>query len=241
MYAVTCVLLLLTMSSTFIGLQFVYVTMVTIVFLAWFIGCALVADNTFPLVVFFLLASNALAVIGSHSSEYYLRLDFIRHLKLQNEERRTRHFLDNMLPKTVIQEIKNDHSFIAHEFKNASVMFSDIVGFTSIAASIPAEDVVAILNVMFSTFDALTTKHNIYKVETIGDGRFHISHQFTVSVLPRPCPWFSFDSFSCRACSVPFLLAYLACGGVVNRRPQQTEDREICPRFTILHQVYEHP
>ena len=168
-YGVTCLLLLLTMTSTFVGLQFIWVTLVTIFFILWYIGSALVVYQSFPLVVFFLLASNVLAITASRSSEYYLRWDFIRHLKLQNEERRTRHFLDNMLPRSVIAEIKLDHRFIAHEFLKASVLFSDIVSFTLLASRIQPEDVVAILNVMFSTFDALTTKHNVYKVETIGD------------------------------------------------------------------------
>jgi len=35
------------------------------------------------------------------------------------------------------------------------------VSFTALAARIRPEDVVAILNVMFSTADALSTKHNM--------------------------------------------------------------------------------
>jgi class 3 adenylate cyclase len=146
-YGVTVVLLLLTMTSTFVGLQFRWVMGVTITFLLWYLFSALIASDTFPLVVFFLLASNVLAITASRSSEFYLRWDFIRHLKLQLEERRTRHFLDNMLPFSVIQEIKSDRRFIAHEFYRASVMFSDIVSFTALASRIPPEDVVAILNV----------------------------------------------------------------------------------------------
>lgn len=182
-YGVTSVLLLLTMTSTFVGLQFLWVALVTVFFLLWYLGSALVVYQTFPLMVFFLLASNVLAITAARSSEYYLRWDFIRHLKLQVEERRTRHFLDNMLPKSVIAEIKqlsldpafaggagsargsggvgSVNRFIAHEFQHASVMFSDIVSFTSLAARIRPEDVVAILNVMFSTFDALTTKQYV--------------------------------------------------------------------------------
>jgi class 3 adenylate cyclase len=149
------------MTSTFVGLQFRWVMLVTIAFLLWYLGAALIVAHTFPLLVLFLLASNVLAITASRSSEYYLRFDFVRHLKLQMEERRTRHFLDNMLPFSVIQEIKQDRRFIAHEFPRASVMFSDVVSFTALAARIRPEDVVAILNVMFSTADALSTKHNM--------------------------------------------------------------------------------
>jgi class 3 adenylate cyclase len=48
-------------------------------------------------------------------------------------------------------------------------VIADIVSFTTLASRISPEDVVAILNVMFSTFDQITVKHNVYKVETIGD------------------------------------------------------------------------
>jgi len=188
-YGVTCILLLLTMTSTFVGLQFVCVTPVTIIFLVWYFVGAMVVQHAFPLVVFFLLAGNVLTIVGSRASEFYLRADWLRHLRLQQEERRTRHFLDSMLPKTVLREIKLDRSFIAHEFIKASVLFSDIVGFTSMAARLRAEDVVAILNVMFSCFDALTTKHHVYKVETIGDaylacnGVVHRSPTQTTSLI----------------------------------------------------------
>jgi class 3 adenylate cyclase len=68
-----------------------------------------------------------------------------------------------------LEEIAREIEFIAHERDAASVLFSDICGFTSLAGSIAPEDVVAILNVVFSTFDVLTSMHQVYKVETIGD------------------------------------------------------------------------
>lgn len=61
------------------------------------------------------------------------------------------------------------HSLIAHECHDASIFFCDIVGFTARANTISAEDMVAMLNVLFSAFDNISTRHNVYKVETIGD------------------------------------------------------------------------
>jgi class 3 adenylate cyclase len=74
-----------------------------------------------------------------------------------------------MLPGNVVEEIRNNVPLIAHEREEASVLFTDIVSFTTLASRIAPEHVVAILNVVFSTFDSLTTKYNVYKVETIGD------------------------------------------------------------------------
>jgi class 3 adenylate cyclase len=82
----------------------------------------------------------------------------------------THAFLSNMLPAMVFEGLKReDSALVAHERPAASVLFSDIVGFTSIAATLKPEDVVAVLNVMFSIFDTLSQKHLVYKVETIGD------------------------------------------------------------------------
>jgi len=69
--------------------------------------------------------------------------------------------------QAVIEEIRKDQP-VAHEVAFASVLFCDVVSFTTLAARIAPEDLVAMLNVIFSTFDALSTVHNVYKVETIG-------------------------------------------------------------------------
>ncbi len=55
------------------------------------------------------------------------------------------------------------------------MLFCDIVQFTKLASSITAEDLVLLLNMVFSTFDGLTEKYNVYKVETIGDCYFACS------------------------------------------------------------------
>jgi class 3 adenylate cyclase len=60
-------------------------------------------------------------------------------------------------------------ALVAHNISKADVLFSDIVSFTTICSRLQPEDVVAMLNVIFSCFDALTTAYGVYKVETIGD------------------------------------------------------------------------
>jgi class 3 adenylate cyclase len=100
--------------------------------------------------------------------------DFVRRIKLKNEHTRSAAFLQHMLPAVVIDELSrmagSGHidQYVAHERSNCSVFFCDIVSFTTLASSIPPEDVVAILNVIFATFDALTQHFDVYKVETIG-------------------------------------------------------------------------
>ncbi len=49
-----------------------------------------------------------------------------------------------------------------------TILFSDVVGFTEIAATHATAQIVMMLNEMFTRFDALCDLHGVYKVETIG-------------------------------------------------------------------------
>jgi adenylate cyclase len=49
------------------------------------------------------------------------------------------------------------------------VLFGDIVGFTTFAQARAPAEVVAVLNQVFSLFDALADRHELEKIKTIGD------------------------------------------------------------------------
>jgi class 3 adenylate cyclase len=64
----------------------------------------------------------------------------------------------------------SEPSALNEQFSETYVFFSDIVSFTSLSASIGPQDTLFLLHDLFSKLDALTLKHGVYKVETIGDG-----------------------------------------------------------------------
>lgn len=50
------------------------------------------------------------------------------------------------------------------KFDVVTILFSDIVTFTTIAAAVQPMEVVDLLNDLFQRFDTLTNMHGVYKV-----------------------------------------------------------------------------
>jgi len=82
--------------------------------------------------------------------------------------------LHSTLPKEVAErvargEVVNDH------YENASVIFLDIVGFTELSSSMSSQEVIALLDDVFSQCDAICKQHNVTKIKTIGDSYMCVS------------------------------------------------------------------
>lgn len=85
------------------------------------------------------------------------------------ERRRSESLLLNMLPAEVASELKRQGQTRPKRFDSISVLFADIVGFTPISAAMAPDEVVEILNTVFSHFDRLVDKYAVEKIRTIGD------------------------------------------------------------------------
>lgn len=75
----------------------------------------------------------------------------------------------NVLPATIAERLKAGEAPIADGFDNVTVLFADIVGFTSISSEADPAEVVNLLNDIFSDFDDLAARHGVEKIKTIGD------------------------------------------------------------------------
>ncbi|MCK6405639.1 MAG: adenylate/guanylate cyclase domain-containing protein [Rhodocyclaceae bacterium] len=91
------------------------------------------------------------------------------HRLLQIEQERSEKLLLNILPGPVAERLKNSSQTIADGFADVTVMFADIVNFTRVAEGLTPQQVFAMLNRIFSSFDELAEKYGMEKIKTIGD------------------------------------------------------------------------
>jgi class 3 adenylate cyclase len=68
------------------------------------------------------------------------------------------------MPPAVAALLKAGHNVPPKMYASATVLFTDIVGFTSMCTQSTPMQVVTLLNVLFTNFDAIVTKHDAYKV-----------------------------------------------------------------------------
>ncbi len=77
--------------------------------------------------------------------------------------------LNNILPEEITTRLIKGENPIADHFECVSVLFMDIVGFTPLSGSVSAQQLVALLNSIFTQADLIMRVHGLEKIKTIGD------------------------------------------------------------------------
>jgi class 3 adenylate cyclase len=88
---------------------------------------------------------------------------------LRLEKDRADALLLNVLPRSISSRLLADGRTIADDYPAVTVLFADIVGFTPLAARLPAHEVVGMLDRLFARFDELVAARGLEKIKTIGD------------------------------------------------------------------------
>ncbi len=127
------------------------------------------------LFVVFIISTTIMLLEGKliHVEEENIKLENTvkeRTKELEAEKNRSEKLLLNILPKEIADELTaHPDTTIAKEYPNVTVLFTDIVGFTKISGGLKAEEVVTMLNKMFTIFDERAQREGIEKIKTIGD------------------------------------------------------------------------
>ena len=102
---------------------------------------------------------------------------------MEVEYNRSEALLANILPATVAARLKDPaHGTIADRYDDASVLFTDIAGYTERASDMEPAELVRFLDRLYTTFDRLVDRHGLEKIKTTGDG------YMVVSGVPVPRP-----------------------------------------------------
>lgn len=88
---------------------------------------------------------------------------------IEAKNRENEALLLNVLPAPIANRLRGGEQSIADGFANVSVLFADIVGFTEIASTMPPQQVVSLLNGLFTRFDVAAHEVGIEKIKTVGD------------------------------------------------------------------------
>jgi guanylate cyclase len=148
-------------------------------------GEVLFRDADLP--VWFTSTMLALNVIGAGSVAFTLLASFAHQrdtalAALRVEQGKSERLLTNILPSSIAERLKAASETIADHFGSASILFADVVGFTPLAQRLAPDEVVGILDELFSGFDMLVERHGLEKIKTIGDA------YMAAAGVPDPSP-----------------------------------------------------
>jgi len=86
----------------------------------------------------------------------------------------------NVLPSPIAERLKSGESNIADAYPSASIIFTDLVGFTAWSKGMPPMTVLTMLDELFGSFDLVAEALGVEKIKTMGDA------YMAVCGLPTP-------------------------------------------------------
>jgi adenylate cyclase len=139
--------------------------------------------NHLPLgviIVFFVLNLGAVSSIAFVLLHYFVGQKELAYRLLRVEQDRSEGLLLNVLPREIAARLKAGERIIADHHPSVSILFADLVGFTTLTNVLSPNEMVELLNEIYSHFDSLLEEHDVEKIQTIGD------NYMIASGLPRP-------------------------------------------------------
>jgi class 3 adenylate cyclase len=85
------------------------------------------------------------------------------------ERDKNEQLLLNTLPIKVVNDLKENGKSVPQKFKDVTVCFADIVGFTQISSQLDPKQLINELNDIYTTFDEIMIKYDCERIKTMGD------------------------------------------------------------------------
>ncbi|KAK7142127.1 hypothetical protein R3I94_011733 [Phoxinus phoxinus] len=114
-------------------------------------------------------------------------------VKMEQENTRQERLVMSILPRFIAMEMIGDmtsmddellpqqfHKTYIHQYKDVSILFADIKGFTSLSMTMSAQELVRTLNELFGRFDRLAEENHCMRIKILGDC------YYCVSGVPEP-------------------------------------------------------
>jgi adenylate cyclase len=109
----------------------------------------------------------AFALIATGILTMAVMIYFIR--QRDRFQRRSDDLLHAILPAHIAEELKDRPGTIADDVPSASVLFTDVVGFTPMSAAMSPGELIGLLDELFTVFDRFVTDLRLEKIKTVGD------------------------------------------------------------------------
>lgn len=83
---------------------------------------------------------------------------------IEEEKQRAEQLLNNILPSFIVEQLRNNTSVTPETFHSVSIMFSDIAGFQQLTGQSNPQQIVNLLNDLYSWMDSVLSNFDVYKV-----------------------------------------------------------------------------
>ncbi|MGZ3726075.1 MAG: adenylate/guanylate cyclase domain-containing protein [Pseudobdellovibrio sp.] len=145
--------------------------LVFLLFVSAVIGLILITEYKADWIVPY--ASSLERTIDVSSSLMFVEifLGFIVLILMKNlnlERAKSDQLLVNILPVEIAAELKRNEFVVPKEYE-ATVLFTDFVGFTKVAGQMEPQELISELDICFTEFDQIVRRHGLEKIKTIGD------------------------------------------------------------------------
>lgn len=108
-------------------------------------------------------------VIAFPASFFARRISRVYERRIEHEQERSERLLLNIMPQSIATRLKNGEQLIADQYENVAVLFSDLVGFTVLSSRKTPQELLQMLNEIYSAFDTVSGQYGVEKIKTIGD------------------------------------------------------------------------